>query len=393
MKRLPRTVIALGLVSLATDVSSEMIYPLLPAFLAGLGASGAFIGLVDGVADTVAALLKLASGLIADRVAKKKPLVLAGYGLAAVMRPLMAIARAPWHVLAIRATDRVGKGLRSSPRDALIAQATPEDRRGAAFGFHRAMDHAGAFAGPLAAFALLSLLHLHERTVFAIAAVPGVVALAVLAMFVHETPKAAPALARAPASAPDAKAARLPLRFYAYVACLGLFTLGNSTDFFLLLRAQDGGVPAAQAPLLWALLHAVKSTLSTPLSGLSDRLRRKRVILAGWAAYALTYFGFAALSRAWHVWALFAFYGVFFALTEGTEKALVADLAPAAIRGRAYGIYNFTVGVMVLPASLGFGFIWDTWGHGTAFIVGASIAGAAALVLAFVPTAKASPSP
>ena len=387
MKRLPRTIIALGVVSLLTDVSSEMIYPLLPAFLAGLGASGAFIGLVDGVADTVAALLKLGSGFIADRVQRKKPLVVAGYALASLVRPLVALAQAPWHVLVIRASDRVGKGLRGTPRDALIAQATPVDRRGAAFGFDRAMDHAGAFAGPLLAFGFLELLHLGQRTVFALAAIPGLIALAVVITFVREE-TAAPAPRPRPREdgAPPAPAdARLPPRFYAYVACLALFTLGNSSDFFLLLRAQDGGVRAELAPLLWALLHAVKSVLSTPLSSLSDRLGRRRVIFFGWAVYAATYFGFAALSAPWHVWALFAFYGIFFALTEGTEKALVADLAPAALRGRAFGIYNFTVGVAVLPASIGFGWIWDRWGHGTAFIVGASLGAAAAVGLAFVP--------
>jgi MFS family permease len=383
VKRLPRTIIAFGVVSLLTDVSGEMIYPLLPAFLAGLGASGAFIGLVDGVADTIAALLKLASGIIADRVQRKKPMVVAGYGLASLVRPLVAIAQAPWQVLLVRASDRVGKGLRGTPRDAIIANATPADRRGAAFGFERAMDHAGAFAGPLLAFGLLELWHLGPRAVFAIAAVPGLVALVVVIAFIRED-AAAPAPARPSVTA--GADARLPRRFYAYIACLALFTLGNSSDFFLLLRAQDGGVRAELAPLLWALLQGVKSVLSTPLSGLSDRLGRKRVIFVGWAAYAVTYFGFAALSAPWHVWSLFAFYGLFFALAEGTEKALVADLAPPALRGRAFGIYNFTVGVAVLPASIGFGWIWDRWGHGTAFVVGASLAGAAALGLALVPT-------
>lgn len=384
VRALPRTVVALGIVSLLTDVSSEMIYPLLPAFLAGLGAGGAFIGLVDGVAETVASLLKLASGFIADRVQRRKPLVLLGYGIASVVRPLVALARAPWHVLVIRATDRVGKGLRSTPRDALIAHATPADRRGVAFGFHRAMDNTGAFIGPLAAFALLHAFATPERTVFAIASIPGILALFVLAAFVREDAPAAPTQA---ATAPTSE--RLPPRFYGYVACLALFTLGNSSDFFLLLRAQDAGIPAASAPLLWALLSAVKSLLSTPLSGLSDKLGRKKIIFAGWAVYAASYFGFAAASAAWHIWALVAVYGVFYSLTEGTEKALVADLAPASLRGRAFGIYNFTVGVVVLPASLGFGWIWDRWGHATAFVVGASLAGAAAVGLAFVPTRTA----
>src|SRR5262249_14905915 len=274
-----------------------MIYPLLPAFLAGLGASGAFIGLVDGVAETVAALLKLASGFIADRVPRRKPLVLVGYGIASLVRPLVALAQAPWHVLVIRATDRVGKGLRSRPRHALIAQAPSVDRRGVAFGFHRAMDNAGAFIGPLAAFALLHLAATPERTVFAIASIPGLLSLFVLAAFVREDPTRAPTASKTV----ERTAERLPPRFYAYVACLAVFTLGTSTDFFLLLSAQDAGISAASAPLLWALLSAVKSLLATPLSGLSDRLGRRKVIFAGWAVYAASYLGFAAASTPWHI--------------------------------------------------------------------------------------------
>jgi MFS family permease len=283
-------------------------------------------------------------------------------------------------VLAIRATDRIGKGIRSSPRDAIIADATPADRRGSAFGYHRAMDNAGALLGPLAAFALLELAGLGARPVFALAAIPGFVALVVLLVVVKEPP----APARAPA--PEAHDGRLPPRFYAYLACLALFTLGNSTDFFLLLRAQDAGISVAETPLLWAVLNAVKALFARPLSGLSDRIGRKRVILAGWAVYAAAYLGFAHAQTARAIWLLFAFYGFFYALTEGTEKALVADLAPASLRGRAFGYYNFTVGAFALPASVGFGWIWDRVGHGAAFAVGAGLAGAAALGLLFVPT-------
>jgi MFS family permease len=385
-------VVALGVVSLLTDSASEMIVPLLPAFLVTLGATGAFVGLVDGAAETVAAFLKLGSGWWADRVARRKPLVVAGYAIAAIVRPLVAIAAAPWHVLAIRATDRVGKGLRASPRDAMLADAAPPDRRGEAFGFHRAMDHAGALVGPLLAWALLEGLAASQRTVFALAAIPGAIALVVLVVAVREPPRA-----RAENPPPAALGAggflshgsdnsRLPRRFWGYVACLAVFTLANASDFFLLLRAQELGVPAAQLPLLWAFLHLVKSTLSTPLSGLSDRLGRKRVIASGWLVYAATYLGFAAASAAWHAWTLFGLYGVFFALAEGSEKALVADLAPAAARGRAFGVYNFTLGVCLLPASLGFGLIWDRAGHGAAFAVAAGLALLASVGLAFLRT-------
>jgi MFS family permease len=385
-------VVALGVVSLLTDAASEMIVPLLPAFLVTLGATGAFVGLVDGAAETVAAFLKLGSGWWADRVARRKPLVVAGYAIAAIMRPLVAIAVAPWHVLAIRATDRVGKGLRASPRDAMLADAAPPDRRGEAFGFHRAMDHAGALVGPLLAWALLEGLAASHRTVFALAAIPGAIALVVLVVAVREPARAAAenpppaALGAGGSLSHGSDSSRLPRRFWGYVACLTAFTLGNASDFFLLLRAQELGVRAAQLPLLWAFLHLVKSTLSTPLSGLSDRIGRKRVIAGGWLVYAATYLGFAAASAPWHAWALFALYGVFFALAEGTEKALVADLAPAAARGRAFGAYNFTLGICLLPASLGFGLIWDRAGHGAAFVVAAGLALLASVGLAFLRT-------
>lgn len=376
MKRLPRTVVALGVVSLLTDASSEMIVPLLPAFLVSLGASGAFIGAIDGIAETTSSLMKLAAGAWADRARRKKPLVVLGYGLASLVRPLVAIAQAPWQVLAIRFTDRIGKGVRTAPRDALIAQATPPERRGAAFGFHRAMDHAGALIGPLLAFVLLR--YLPPRTIFALAAIPAAASLLALVLFVRE--EAAPAQARRG----EAAKPRLPARLWAILAVIALFTLGNSTDFFLLLRAQDVGLGVEVAPLLWALLHLVKSTLSTPLGALSDRLGRRRLLFFGWGVYALVYLGFSQVSAPWHIWALFAVYGVFFAATEGAEKALIADLAPPELRGRAFGVYHFMIGVAALPASIGFGLIWDQVSHGAAFVCGAAVAGVAALALALI---------
>lgn len=384
MKRLPRTVVALGIVSLLTDVSSEMIYPLLPAFLVSLGAGGTFVGLVEGIAETTSALLKLGSGVMADRVRRKKPLVVAGYGLASVARPLVAIATAPWHVLAIRFTDRVGKGIRTSPRDALIAQATPIDRRGAAYGFHRAMDHTGALVGPLVAYALAFAAGFEHTTIFALAAIPAAAGMGVLLFGVREQGVAATVRdsdVDSHSSPTQERRERLPSSLRRYLIVVALFTLGNSTDFFLLLRAQKAGVPAEMAPLLWALLHAIKSLFSTPLGALSDRLGRKRVILIGWAIYAAVYLGFAAVSAPWQIWALFVVYGLHFAFVEGAEKALVADLAPASLRGRAFGAFHFTVGICALPASLGFGWLWQHVNPETAFVVGALLAAAAALGL------------
>ncbi len=389
MKKIPRTVVALGVVSFLTDLSTEMIYPLLPAFLITLGAGGTFVGLVEGIADSTSSLLKLASGIWADRVKRKKPLVVLGYGIASVVRPFVALAQAPWHVLAIRFTDRVGKGIRSSPRDALIAQATDESARGAAFGFHQAMDNAGALFGPLVAYALVGWLLLSVRSVFALAAIPAAITMIALLAFVKEESVGTAPKKEAPHLLHKG-AVPVPSPLRAYYAILFLFYLGNSTDFFLLLRARDVGVAEASLPLLWALLNLVRSALGTWLGGLSDRVGRKRLIAFGWLAYAAVYFGFGLATQAWHIWALFAIYGLHSAATDGAERALVADLAPREIRGRAFGLYNFVVGIAALPASVGFGVVWQHVGHAAAFSIGAGLALLSTLLI-FLITDKSRP--
>jgi MFS family permease len=384
---LGRTVVALAAVSLLTDLSSEMIYPLLPVFLtATLGAGAATVGAIEGAAETTAALLRLASGWWSDRVPRRKPLVVLGYALSSAARPLVALAGSAGQVLAVRLADRVGKGIRSSPRDALLAAAVPAGERGRAFGFHRAADHLGAVAGPLVAFALLRGAGVDVRTVFALAAVPAAFAVAVLVFGVREGPAAQAPAAEAPAGAAAPEGARVDRPFVALLAAVTLFTLGNSADAFLILRAAQLGVPLALVPVLWALLHVVKSAASTPGGALSDRVGRRPLIAAGWLVYAAVYLGFAAAGAAWHAWALFAAYGVVFGLTEGAEKALVADLAPAARRGAAFGWYHAAVGVAALPASLLFGAVWERHGAPAAFRVGAGLAAAAlAVLLAGVP--------
>jgi len=398
-------VIALAAVSFLTDVSSEMIYPLLPLFLSGvLGASIGAIGAIEGAAESTAALLRLASGWWSDRLRRRKPLVLVGYTLSAVARPLVAMAASASQLLAVRLTDRVGKGIRTSPRDALIADSVPAALRGRAFGFHRASDHAGAVVGPLIAFALLRWSDLSLRGVFWLAAIPGAAAVLVLAVAVREGPRAgppprghdtgpiaadrdqsdAPAIVSLPSAVePDAVEegdATHPFgaRFWAYIGAVALFTLGNSTDAFLLLRATELGVPVAAVPLLWAAFHVVKSVSSTPGGALSDRFGRRPLIIGGWLLYAAVYLGFGHAAAAWHVWALFGVYGVFFGLTEGAEKALVADLVPAARRGAAFGWYNLAVGLVALPASLLFGLVWQRAGATVAFTMGGALALAAA---------------
>ena len=378
--RLPRTVVALGAVSLLTDLSSEMIYPLLPVFLSTvLGAGPLAIGAIEGAAESVAALLKLASGWWSDRLPRRKPLVLFGYGLASVVRPLVGLAQNVGQVLMIRLADRTGKGIRGAPRDALIADAVDASQRGRAYGFHRAADHAGAVAGPLVAFALLTWGGVSLRTVFLLAAIPAAGAMIALIFGVREKKRE---IARA--SGPNLDRTGLDRRFWAYLGVLMLFTLGNSTDALLILRANDLGVSAAVVPILWAVLHVVKSVSSTPGGILSDRLGRRPLIIAGWLIYAVVYLGFAFASQNWHAWLLFIVYGLYFGMTEGVEKALVADMVPTRVRGAAFGWYNLTIGVAALPASLLFGGLWQRFGAQTAFLVGAALALVAALGLMVV---------
>ena len=378
-RALGRNVLALSLVSLLTDASSEIIYPLLPLFLSTvLGASAAAVGLVEGAAESTAALLKLASGWWSDRVRRRKPLVVAGYALAAVARPLLALATATSQVLAIRMTDRVGKGIRTAPRDALIADSVAPEIRGRAFGFHRAADHAGAVIGPLLAFGMLRGLGLPLREVFLWAALPGALAVLALAVLVREPRRAVHAVVEPGIAGPPDLRAPLPASFRRYLVVLLLFTLGNSSDAFLLLRASQLGVAAPLIPLLWAALHVVKAASSVPGGSLSDRLGRKPLIVAGWLLYAAVYVLFGRATETWHAWALFLVYGLYFGLTEGVEKALVADLVPAARRGAAFGWYNLAIGLGALPASVLFGMVWDRYGAGPAFGVGAVLAVAAA---------------
>ena len=392
---LPQAVRWFGVASLMTDASGDMIYPLIPLFLTSvLGGSVAFVGIIEGVAESTASLLKLISGRISDRLEHRKPLVLFGYGLTSLVRPLVALATAPWMVLLIRFGDRVGKGLRGSPRDAMVADVTPKDQRGRAYGYHQAMDNAGAVLGPLLGFALMVGLHLSLRTIFAWAAVPGLLAVVAI-LAVRETPRRAPARARASQGAPLELAGSGPLR--RYLAVLGLFTLGNASDAFLLLRAAEvlhPGAPVGSAALadpklllLWSLHNAVKALLTLRGGALSDHHGRKVVIAAGWAVYALIYLAFGFANSAWQIWLLFALYGLYYSLVDGAEKALVADLTPASKRGAGFGGYNAVLGLLSLPASVLFGVLYKTWSALVAFGAAAALAAAAcALLFVVVPS-------
>ena len=374
---LPATVWLLGLISLMNDSASELLYPLVPLYLASVLMAGPkALGIIEGIAEATSSLLKLFAGVLADKTASTKPWVIGGYSLAAIARPLMALATAWPMVLALRFADRVGKGLRSSPRDALLASAVDPAQRGLAFGLHRAMDNAGAVIGPLLATALLAL-DVPLRDIFLWTAVPGAIAIA-LAFAIRE-----PSRIGKPSPAPFSWTLQgFPPAFKRYLLTLALFTLGNSSNMFLLLRARELGVPDAQIPLLWAMVSAVAMVFSTPLSSLSDRWGRKRLILFGWAIYGAFYLILGLNgSQTGLLWPLFAGYGLFMAATEGAEKALVADLAPAALLGTAYGWFNLTAGLLLLPASLLFGALWQIAGPATAFSVAAGCALLAALLL------------
>lgn len=365
--RLPRTVWLLGLVSLLNDSASELLYPLIPLYLASVLMAGPkALGIIEGIAEMTASLLKLFSGVLTDRTRSAKPWVVGGYGLAALARPLFAFASSWPLVLALRFADRVGKGLRSSPRDALLARSIEPGQRGLAFGLHRAMDNAGAVIGPLLAAGLLAA-GVGVRDIFLWAALPGTLAVA-LALAVRE--EATPAAATRPAF--DWRLTGFTPAFRRYLLALALFTLGNASNMFLLLRAREAGLPDAQVPLLWALVSAVAMLLSTPLSALSDRVGRQRLIVGGWAVYGLFYLALGHVRSPWALWPLFAVYGIFLAATEGAEKALIAELAPQAQLGTAFGWFHLVSGVMLLPASALFGWLWSHAGSTTAFMVSAS---------------------
>lgn len=383
---LPRNVLALSFVSLLNDTSSEIIYPLLPAFLAlTLGASPFAIGLIEGFAESVSSILKLFSGYLSDRFDTRKWPVFFGYSLAAFTRPILAFVSSWPQVLIVRVADRMGKGIRGAPRDALIASSVSRRERGFAFGFNRAADNLGAVLGPMAAFLLLTLFAANQddpkaaeyQLVFFFASVPVVAGLLVVFFFIKDERLR---------KDDDPEPVRFTLagfdrNFKRLLVVIAIFTLSNSTDAFLLLRAQQTGIHPAALPLLWMVLHLSKVGSSLVGGGLSDRFGRKKLIVAGWIVYALVYCGFAFVNTPWQSWTLFIIYGVYFGLTEGVEKALVADLVHENRRGTAYGLYNLAIGITVFPASLLFGLAWTELNASTAFLISAAVSVSAAVAL------------
>ncbi|MGH7798292.1 MAG: MFS transporter [Candidatus Binatia bacterium] len=385
------TVRALGVVSLLNDLSSEVAVRTLPLFLANvLGVRTSIIGLIEGLAESTATLLKLVSGHLSDRIGKKKSLTLWGYALSNLTKPLLYFATSWTVILLVRFLDRVGKGVRSAPRDALIADVTRPEDRGRAFGFNRAMDKAGGLIGLLLA---AGILYLTERNAVALtwesyqwlvllAVVPGLAAVAIVAKWVEER-------TTAPVKVPSRLLwSEMGGRFWAFIGVLTLFTLGNSSDAFLMLRAQTLGLSLVEIFLVVALFNLVISATSTKGGALSDTLGRRGLIVAGWFIYAAIYFGLAYASSQWHMWALYAGYGLYYGAFQGASSALVADMVPQHLRGTAYGIFNAALGVAAFPASLIAGLLWDWYGPAAPFLFGGVLSILAVIGFLMLPGGK-----
>lgn len=401
LRQLPRNVWVMAATSFLTDISSEMLINLLPLFLANvLGVRTSVIGLIEGIAETTASLLKVFSGWLSDRLGQRKWLAVAGYGLSTIAKPFLYFATTWGWVLGVRFADRVGKGIRTAPRDALIADSIDEEHRGLAFGLHRAGDTAGAFIGLLIVLAVvwasqgggLELTRATFQTVVLVSIIPAVLAVLVLAAGARDVRQPAERSDQAAQPAVTLSLRGFDRRFQLFLLTVVLFTLGNSSDAFLILRAQERGLSVLGVMGMLVTFNLIYALISTPAGALSDRIGRRRLIVGGWLAYGLIYLGFAAAAASWQVWLLFALYGVYYGMAEGTAKALVADLVHPEQRGTAYGVYNAAVGLAAFPASLIAGLLWQGvggwsgFGPSAPFLFGAGLALlATALLLAWLP--------
>ena len=378
-KRAKSNVFYVGLLSFFGGISQDMFVPILPIYLTNvLGFDKAFIGMSEGLVTGSVAIFRFIAGFLSDRFGKKKFIVFIGYFLSLFARPLLALTSLGSAILGLRLLDGIGKGMKDSPKDALIADSTDSGDRGRGFGIARALDTLGSVAGPLMLFGLLYLLQgnaLKYHIVLFLCAIPLLATLSILVLKVRETPTR-------PKELSIPAAFTLPRRFYVFLCIVLLFSIGNSSDAFLILRAQNLGIMLLVIPLVFALFNFVYASASIPLGSLSDRIGREKVILLGWIAYALAYLGFAKADAAWQVWVLFAFYGLYYATTEGVAKAFIADMILPERRGRAYGIYNTSVGLIALPASYIAGLLWDRVSPAAPFYFGASFAFIACIALA-----------
>ena len=379
-KDLPRPIRLLGWVSLLTDAATEAVYPLLPVFITQvLGGPPVALGIVEGAADATSSILKVVSGRWSDRAGIRKPIVVIGYSLSSLVRPFIAIATSWAHVFAIRVTDRVGKGLRSAPRDAMLATLAPPGERGRVFGYHWAMDHAGAAVGPLLATVFLYFSPDNYRLLFGLTIIPG--ALAIMTLLRVPEAAAPPDVPRVP-KVPEVPKARLPVRLKKYFVISSVFALGNSSDAFLLLQLSQSGVPLIGLTMLWSAQHAIKALITMRAGMLSDRIGRRTLIISGWLIYGVVYFGFAFSASMYALIGWFMVYSTYTAAVEGTEKALVADLTPAPLHATAFGWYAAVQGLGALAAGIVFGLLWQNFGAPVAFMTGAALSLVAAGLLA-----------
>ncbi len=380
LRSMPRNVWILGLASMLTDTSSEMIHCLLPMFLVvSLGASVTIVGLIEGIAESIASVMKLLSGVLSDYLGRRKILVVAGYGLSTAVKPLFALAQNPLWILFARTTDRMGKGVRGAPRDALVADSVPPESRGAAYGLRQSLDTAGAFLGPLTAFVLMLLSHSNYRFIFWCAVVPAVAAVLLLVVGVEERKGTKKVAVRNPLEWQALR--RLGKQYWILVAAALIFNLGNSSDAFLLLRTKQLGITDDFIPLSVVVMNFTYTLSAYPLGALSDRIGRFGLLTGGFVLYALVYAGFALANAAWQTWLLFAVYGLYLGMSQGVLLAMVADKVPEDQRGTAFGFVNLATGITLLPASLVAGMLWDKVSPAAPFLLGAVFALVAALFL------------
>jgi MFS family permease len=364
----PGNVFFLGIVSLFMDVSSEMIHPLIPLFLSNtLHASKTSIGLIEGVAESTASILKVFSGWLSDRIGRRKPIIFWGYGISVFSRPILALASSWVHVLAYRFSDRVGKGVRTAPRDAIIADSTDKSLLGRAFGFHRTMDTIGAVIGPLLAFVILGIFHNRIQSVFWFSMIPGIFALVTILFLVKEVCR------QCPMERPKITIKGLDKRFKIFLLISTLFTLGKTTEAFLILRAQEIGVAVSSIPLIYLTFNIVSAILATPAGLFADKIGKRKTIMMSYILLSILFLGFATARVSLHAWSLFVGYGVFVAMNEGIQRAYVATLIRPEIKATGYGIYHTTVGLAALPSGIISGILWQHIGSYALFYYGAIV--------------------
>jgi len=372
-----RNVFISGLVSFFMDISSEMIYPLIPLFLSNvLGVNKSVIGLIEGIAESTASVLRVFSGWFSDKIGTRKWLMAAGYGISTCSRPIVALASAWHHVMGSRFIDRFGKGVRTAPRDAIIAESAEKAYLGRAFSFHRALDTMGAVVGPALAFFFLGIFSNDYRKIFWLSMIPGVIAVLLIVFFITEKKKKK----TAQAERPKLTLRHFDWRFKSFVMIATIFAVGNSSDVFLILRAQQIGIQTAMIPAVYLLFNLIYSLSSIPAGIAADRFGKKRVILSGFVLFAVLYYLFAVAVDAGTVWILFGFYGLFMGLTEGIQKAFLTTIIPNDFKATAFGVYNTATGLAMFPASLAGGWLWDHVSPSATFYFGSITAGISALL-------------